>query len=75
MRYIYGANIMVMYMYMYMYMYMNMYICMHGYTPRVSLCVCMSSGFFPHWSGVVGPNHHSAIFTITQASSTTTHRV
>ena len=25
------------------------------------------SGFCPHWSGVIGSNHHSAIFTTTQA--------
>ena len=25
--------------------------------------VSIFSGFCPHWSGVVGPNHHSAIFT------------
>ena len=25
------------------------------------------AGFCPHWSGVVGPNHHSAFFTTTRA--------
>ena len=32
-----------------------------------------SPGFCPHWSGVVGPNHHSAFFTTTLAIFTTTH--
>ena len=33
------------------------------------------AGFCPHWLGVVGSNHHSAIFTTTQAYFATTHRV
>ena len=32
------------------------------------------SGFSPHWLGVVGSNHHSVIFTTTQACFTATHR-
>ena len=27
------------------------------------------AGFCPHWSGVVGPNHHSAFFTTTRAQN------
>ena len=32
--------------------------------PSNQIC---QTGFFPHWSGVVDSNHHSAIFTTTQA--------
>ena len=38
-------------------------------------CVDVFSGFCPHWPGVVGPNHHSAVFATTQTCFTTTHRV
>ena len=40
-------------------------------TPHTNVCVSLvilrerersNAGFFPHWSGVVGPNHHSAFF-------------
>ena len=38
------------------------------------VCYYPYSGFSPHWSGVVGSNHHSTIFTTTLACFTTTHR-
>ena len=42
---------------------------------RLSASRCILSGFSPHWSGVVGYNHHSAIFTTTQACFITTQGV
>ena len=33
----------------------------------------MCTGFCPHWSEVVGSNHHLALFIITQTSFTITH--
>ena len=33
------------------------------------------AGFCPHWSEVVGPNHHSTFLTTTLATFTTTHIV